>query len=159
VCVQYCALHSSRVRVHLGPKGKCTECTQVHSHSQVHVSLFYAINNTHSLTRHPLDPSDLLSESRNFTVELHVGGHNLLEFRVKPVVLVLVLQEGVVAEELRVEAVRLHTDTVRATEHRLDVRAGHLRAAHLRQPEGQRNCARKNPFGVLAGGSPARGVT
>jgi hypothetical protein len=31
-------------------KRKCTERTQVLSHSQVHVSLFYAINSTHSHT-------------------------------------------------------------------------------------------------------------
>ncbi len=45
-----------------------------------------------------------------FTVQLHVGGDNLL-FRAKPVVLIVVVQEGVVAEELRFEAERLHTDT------------------------------------------------
>ena len=36
---------------------------------------------------------------------------------------------------MRVEAVRFHTDTARATEHHLDVGAGHVCAAHLGQLE------------------------
>ena len=53
----------------------------------------------------------------------------------KPVVLVVVVQEGVVAEELRAEAVRLHAETPRAAEHCLNVGARHLRAPHLGHPE------------------------
>ena len=40
---------------------------------------------------------------RLFAVELHVGGDNLLEGRAEPVIFVVVVQEGVVAEELGVQ--------------------------------------------------------
>ena len=40
---------------------------------------------------------------RLFAVEIHVGGDNLLEGRAELVVFVVVVQEGVVAEELGVQ--------------------------------------------------------
>ena len=52
--------------------------------------------------------------TRLFTIEFRVSIDNFLECWAKPVVLLVVVQEGVAAEELRAEAVRLHADTPRA---------------------------------------------
>ena len=40
------------------------------------------------------DPSDSMSDSRVFTVEFRVSIDNFLECRAKPVVLVVIVQEG-----------------------------------------------------------------
>ena len=56
-----------------------------------------------------------------FTVEFRVTIDNFLECRAKPVVLVVVVQEGVVAEELRAEAVRLHAEMPQGMQKLLNV--------------------------------------
>jgi len=62
-------------------------------------------------------------------IYIYIYIYNFLECRAKPVVLVVVVQECVVAEELRAEAVRLHAETPRAAEHCLNVGARHQKTS------------------------------
>ena len=105
------------------------QCTVQSSALTVCVFLFNVTNNTvilllvssllilisillHLLRCRRLGPVRLnVRLTRLFTIEFRVSIDNFLERRAKPVVLVVVVQEGVVAEDLRAEAVRLHADT------------------------------------------------